>query len=102
MGQNLVGYSTDPAVVKENCLRAPPTYQPACIGGAVGALGAKYKDPFPTISSFCQLFKWGNYGVCYEAAFKQMADWATNKQETRSFCIDITDMTLQKSCLSYL
>lgn len=101
-GQNIVGYSTDPEIVKENCLLVPTPYQHSCIEGAVGAIGEKYKNPFPFISRLCTVFEGGNRETCYGTTFDAMINWTADKKELENFCTSIDETKLKNTCISRL
>lgn len=67
-GQNLAGYYTDPALIRDGCLLAPYAYVSSCIGGAVGGISAKYTDPDALVSALCEQFEGEYRRMCTEAA----------------------------------
>lgn len=65
MGQTAVGYTQDPAVMKDICTRIPEeNFRAACVGGVAGTLIERYNDGQKRAAAFCNILDGQEQTVC--------------------------------------
>jgi len=103
VGQNLVGFSQDFNLIKNNCyLVDSQDLRQACIQGVILALSSKYGGDFSKMMQFCEVLDISYKRGCYSQVGISSKDWLTNIQDLKKVCSSIREVEYQDACLKPL